>query len=128
MRKPIKGEGGVFPPYGRYHHGIVVTGAERLLFLSGQLAVSPDGTVPVGVLAQTELIFGNIDLLLAEAGMRRSNIVRLTTYLLDPAHRVAYMGVRDHWVEAPAPASTLLFINALAHPDALIEIEAIAAS
>lgn len=128
MRKPIKGEGGIFPPFGRYHHGMEVTGAERLLFLSGQLPFTLEGKVPAGMTAQAELVFANIDTLLNEAGMRRINIVRLTTFLLDPAHRGPYMDVRDRWVEAPAPASTLLFVSGLAHPDALIEIEAIAAS
>lgn len=127
MRKPITGEGRVFPPYGRYHHGIALDGASRLLFLSGQLGIGPDGSIPEGVAAQAERIFANIDALLAEAGMSRGNVVRLSTFLIDPADRGAYMEVRDRWVDNPAPASTLLFISALARPEFRIEIEAIAA-
>jgi 2-iminobutanoate/2-iminopropanoate deaminase len=127
VRKPITGEGTVFPPYGRYHHGIALDGASRLLFLSGQLGIGLDGTIPQGVTAQAEQIFANIDTLLAEAGMTRGNVVRLSTFLIDPADRGAYMEVRDRWVESPAPASTLLFISALARPEFRIEIEAIAA-
>lgn len=128
MRKPVAGKGTVFAPYGRYHHGIALEGAGRLLFLSGQLGIALDGSIPEGVAAQTEQAFANIDALLAEAGMNRGHIVRLTTYLLDPEARLPFMAVRDRWVNDPAPASTLLFISALARPEFLVEIEAIAAA
>ena len=59
--------------------------------------------------------------------MNRSHVVRLTTFLLDPEHRAPFMAVRDGWVEAPAPASTLVFISALARPEFLVEVETIAA-
>jgi 2-iminobutanoate/2-iminopropanoate deaminase len=127
VRKPVTGEGRVFPPYGRYHHGMAVDGAGRLLFLSGQLGLAPDGSVPAGVTAQSEQVFANIDALLHEAGFSRTNLVRLTTFLVDPADRTAFMAVRDRWVEPPAPASTLVFISALARPEFVVEVEAIAA-
>jgi enamine deaminase RidA (YjgF/YER057c/UK114 family) len=128
MRKPVEGEGRVFPPYGRYHHGIAVDGAQRILFLSGQLGIAPDGSIPQDVRAQAEQAFANIEALLMEAGMNRSHVVRLSTFLLKPEHRADFMDVRDRWVEAPVPASTLLFVGALARPEFLIEIEAIAAA
>jgi 2-iminobutanoate/2-iminopropanoate deaminase len=38
------------------------------------------------------------------------------------------MAVRDRWVATPAPASTLLFISALARPEFRVEVEAVAAA
>ena len=118
----------MFAPYGRYHHGIAVDGGSRLLFLSGQLGIAPDGSTPADLRAQAFQVFANIDALLEEAGLDRSHVVRLTTFLLDPADRGPFMAVRDAWVVDPAPASTLVFIQALARPEFLVEVEAIAAS
>jgi enamine deaminase RidA (YjgF/YER057c/UK114 family) len=113
-------------PFGHYNHAVEATGAQRMLFLSGQLGIRPDESVPESLSEQAELVFANIEAVLKEAGMGRRNVVRLTTFLLDPEDRVDYMRVRDAWVEEPAPASTLLFIKALALPAFRIEIEAIA--
>ncbi|WP_191061032.1 RidA family protein [Geminicoccus harenae] len=128
MRKALTGAAGVFPPHGRYHHGMAVTGSDRLLFLSGQVGICPDGSVPSGITRQTEQLFANIECLLKEGGMDRSHLVKLTAYLLDPGDRATYMAVRDAWVAEPAPASTLLFVHALARPDFMVEVEAIAAA
>lgn len=114
------------PPFGRYNHAVLTPGPPPMLHLAGQLGIAPDGRVPEGVAAQTAQAFANIDAILAEAGLGRRHVVRLTTYLLEPADRPAYMAVRDAWVAEPAPASTLLFIKALAQPELLVEIEAIA--
>ena len=126
MRKPIVGAGKVFPPYGRYHHGISVEAGSRLVFLSGQLGIAADGAIPNDLRIQTELVFANIDALLEEAALERRHVVRLSTFLLDPADRADFMAVRDAWVADPAPASTLVFIRALARPEFLVEVEAIA--
>ncbi len=37
----------IHPPLGAYTHQIEVGGGERLLFMSGQVGMAPDGTVPV---------------------------------------------------------------------------------
>ena len=96
--------------------------------LSGQLGIAPDGTVPGGVAAQAALCFDNLLAILAAAGMSAADLVRLTTYLTDPAELAAYMSVRDRYVGAPPPASTLLVVQALARPQFRIEIEAVAAT
>jgi enamine deaminase RidA (YjgF/YER057c/UK114 family) len=113
-------------PFGRYNHGILLSGPPPTLHLSGQLGIAPDGSIPDDVTAQAEQAFANIDAILAEAGLARRHVVKLTTYLLEPADRLAYMAVRDTWVEEPAPASTLIFIKALALPALRVEIEALA--
>lgn len=113
-------------PFGRYNHGILVASSPPVLHLSGQLGIAADGSVPKEVTAQAELAFANIEAILAAAGLARRHVVKLTTYLLEPAHRAPYMQVRDAWVTEPAPASTLVFITALAQPEFLVEIDAVA--
>ena len=117
---------GLPPPPGNYHHGVISSLPGRVLTLSGQLAIGLDGSVPDGIEAQTQRVFDAIDTCLREAEMSRADIVRLLVFLLDPADRPGYMAVRDRWVAEPAPASTLVFISALADPRCLIEVEATA--
>ena len=89
--------------------------------------VPPDGTIPADTAAQAEICFANIAALLREAGMAPADLVRLTTYLIDPNDRAGYMAARDRFVGSPPPASTLLIISALADPRYRIEVEAVAA-
>ena len=119
---------GIRPPFGRYHHAVEASGADRLLFISGQVGIRPDGTVPEAVAAQAEQAFANIDACLREAGFTRAQVLRLSVYLTEAEYRLGYMQVRDAWVADPPPASTLLVVKALALPTCKIEIEAVAAA
>jgi len=115
-------------PYGRYRHAVAVGDARRLVFFSGQIAVAADETIPTGIEAQTRLILANIEMQLAEFGLERRHLVRLTTFLVDPADRPGYMAVRDAWVPDPPPASTMVYVAGLVRPALKVEIEAIAAA
>jgi 2-iminobutanoate/2-iminopropanoate deaminase len=117
----------IAPPAANYSHATSVPPSARWLYLSGQVGVAPDGTIPVDIAAQAELCFRNIDAILRAADMAPADLVRLTTYLLDPDDRAAYMAVRDRFVGSPPPASTLVVISALADPRYKIEVEAVAA-
>ncbi len=114
-------------PYGRYRQVVSVPFAGRLTFVSGQLGVRADGSVPESVAEQARLAFAHIDACLAAAGAGREQVVRLSVYLTDLAYRGEYMAVRDAWVADPPPASTLLVVKGLALPACKVEIEAIAA-
>jgi 2-iminobutanoate/2-iminopropanoate deaminase len=119
---------GIRPPFGRYHHAIEVRDASRLVFLSGQLGIAPDGRAPETVAAQTAQAFANIDACLAATGLERRHVVRLTVFLTEAEYRQDYMRVRDAWVAEPPPASTLIVVKALALPGLHVEIEAVAAA
>lgn len=116
----------VSPPFGRYHQAVEASGAERLLFVSGQLGVRADGTVPDAIEAQAEQAFANIEACLAAGGFARQHVVRVTVFLTEPEYRQGYMNVRDAWVADPPPASTLIIVKALALPACKVEIEAVA--
>jgi enamine deaminase RidA (YjgF/YER057c/UK114 family) len=117
----------ISPPLANYSHAVEVPPNARWLYLAGQVGMTPDGTVPTSCADQAEACFANILAILAEAGMGPGDLVRLNTYLIDPADRAAYGAARDRHVAAPPPASTLVVVRALARPEFKIEIEAIAA-
>ena len=108
---------GVFEP-ATYSQAIKVTGAQTILFLAGQVAYDKDG----GVLHP-----GNFKGQAREAGGgRMESIVKITTYLTDVRYRPDLVPIREEFFGKKGPASTLIQVSSLSHPDYLIEIEAIA--
>ena len=118
---------GVFDPPG-YSQGIKVTGAQTILFLAGQVAYDKDGGVAHkgDFKAQARDIFGSIKKLVEAGGGTLANVVKINTYVTDVRNRPDFRVVRDEFFGAKGPASTMVEVCALAHPDYLIEIEAIA--
>jgi 2-iminobutanoate/2-iminopropanoate deaminase len=117
----------IHPPAANYSHATGVPPNARWLYLSGQVGIAPDGRIPEDTAAQAQICFANIEAILREAGMAPDDLVRLTTYLIDPRDRADYMAVRDRFVGSPPPASTLVAVAALADPRYRIEVEAVAA-
>ena len=111
-----------------YSQAIKVTGAQTILFLAGQVPYAPDGTVNhIGDFkGQARECFACIKKLVEGAGGTVKNVVKLNTYILDVENRPAYREARKEVFGDHEPASTMVQISALAHPDYLIEIEAIA--
>ena len=119
---------GIAPPFSRYAHGVVAAPDCRWLHVSGQVGIRADGTMAEGAEAQLEQAFANLFAVLAEAGMGRADLVKLTV-LLTAADQVGlYRSVRDRCLEGAVAASTLLIVAGLASPAFLVEIEAVAAA
>ena len=118
---------GVYDPPG-YSQGIKVTNAQTILFLAGQVSYEKDGTAKHkgDFKAQARECFACIKRLVEAAGGTVNNVVKLNTYILDVANRPAYREARTEVFGDHEPASTMVQISALASPDYLIEIEAIA--
>jgi 2-iminobutanoate/2-iminopropanoate deaminase len=74
----------VAAPFGPYSHAVEVPEGSRLLYISGEVGVLPDGTVPKGIEAQAEACWRNIIAILADAGMGVGDLVKITTYLVRP--------------------------------------------
>jgi enamine deaminase RidA (YjgF/YER057c/UK114 family) len=72
----------VASPFGRYSHAVEVPEGSRLLYISGEVGVLPDGTVPETLEAQAEACWRNIIAILADAGMGVEDLVKITTYLV----------------------------------------------
>ena len=109
-----------------YAQGIDVT-AGRLVFVSGQVGVTADGTPLDGVEAQTRQAIANVTAVLAEAGLTPADIVKQTIYLTDPADVPGFLAGASDSVTADPPATTMLIVAGLADPLLKVEIEAIAA-
>lgn len=109
---------------GIFAHGTVLDGATRLVFLSGQIGVSPDGVTQVGFEAQTHQAMDNVEALLTEAGLSQSDICRVVYYVTDAKHLKPLSDLRQkRWSSAASPAVTTLVVSALAAPDLLVEVE-----
>lgn len=118
----------IHPPFARYSHAIEVPAGSRLVFVSGQLGVNPDNTVPPTVEAQAERCFANIAAVLAEAGLGLGDIVRIDAFVTAREHMKGYMSVRDRMVGNPPPASTLVIVSGFTRPEFLVEVEVVAAA
>ncbi|HXU89640.1 MAG TPA: RidA family protein [Methylomirabilota bacterium] len=118
---------GMFDPP-TYSQGIKVSEAGTVLFLAGQVAYDKDGSVKHAgdFKGQAREVFRCIKSLVETAGGRMDNIVKLNTYLTDIRYRADLVPIREEFLGKKGPASTLVQVSALAHPDWLIEVEAIA--
>jgi 2-iminobutanoate/2-iminopropanoate deaminase len=115
------------PPFARYSHAVEVVAPARLLFVSGQLGVAADDTVPDSVEDQAVLCFENIKAILADAGMSFADVVRFSAFVTDRAYFPIYGAVRSRYVDGDAFASTLVIVSGFTRPEFKIEVEATAA-
>jgi 2-iminobutanoate/2-iminopropanoate deaminase len=118
---------GLFDP-ATYSQGIKVTQAQTILFLSGQVAYTADGSAAHrgDFKAQARGAYEAIKALVESQGGTLANVVKITTYVTDMRYRVDLAPLREEFFGKKGPASTLVEIPGLAHPDWMIEIEAIA--
>ena len=117
----------VSAPAANYAHAILSENPTAWLHTSGVIPIAPDGSVPVGIVAQAEVIWANIAAMLAEANMAPSNVVSVTTYVT-PGHDLGpIMAIRDNALDNHHAASTLVVVPELARPEWLMEIAVIAA-
>lgn len=118
---------GIAPPTGYTH--VVTTDARKTIYISGQIGIDPQGNVQEGLRAQTMQVFENLKTALASVGATFDNVVKVTYLIVNykPEDRVIVREIRAHYFNAQQPpASTLIGVQALALPELLIEIEAIA--
>lgn len=117
----------VHAPVGNYTHTAVVPAGTELVFISGQVAVRPDGTVPATFAEQAEVVFENLQACLAAHGLGMSSVVKLNAYLVTGHDVQAMRAVRQRYLGAHKPTSTAVFVPALVAPELFLEIEAVAA-
>src|SRR5262245_42951840 len=77
-----------------YSHGTEVASGSRMLFVSGQFGVAPDGSLPAEFAEQAGLAMANIESLLAAAGMTKANLVKLHYYLTRASDAPALAAIR----------------------------------
>lgn len=114
-------------PIAPYSHGVEIPASGRLLYISGEVGVARDGSVPADITGQAELVWKHILAVLAAAGMGVENLVKLNHYLTKPENIPAYGAVRTRYLGAARPASTMVVVARLLDPSWLVEVEAVAA-
>ena len=113
-----------------YTHAVKVSGCQ-LVYVSGQVAQDLQGN-PVGkddLKAQAEQVFHNLSEVLKASGGDFKDVVKLNYYVvgLTPERLADVRAVRGKYLtQATPPASTLVGVVALARPEYLLEVEAVA--
>jgi 2-iminobutanoate/2-iminopropanoate deaminase len=114
-------------PNGSYPQAVDVAGAQRLLFISGQIPVRSDGTVPSDFKTQARTAWANVEAQLRAAGMSLDNLVKVTIFLSERAYSTENREVRRAVLGDRAVALTVI-ITGIFDAAWLLEIEAIAAA
>jgi 2-iminobutanoate/2-iminopropanoate deaminase len=97
-----------------------------LLFISGQVPIADDGTVPADIAGQTLLVVGKIEAHLAAHGLDWGAVVKLTYFLRDINDLQPFRDVMLAELPAPRPAASLVEVSNLIDPRFRIEIEGVA--
>lgn len=123
-------DGVAAPAAGGYAHVVGVDlGDSHMLFVSGQLPLDGDGSI-VGtgdMGAQTRQVFENLRIILEAEGATFADVVRMGTYVTSLDDPDAVREVRREYLGTEPPASTLVQVRALVVPEAMIEVDVIAA-
>jgi 2-iminobutanoate/2-iminopropanoate deaminase len=101
----------------------------QLLYISGQVARDTNGNV-VGtgdMRTQAREVFQNLRQVLQAAGGDLKDLMKITTYITNIEDFPTLAEVRSEVFQGELPASTLIVVKSLFHPDFLIEVEGIAA-
>ena len=102
--------------------------AGDFLFISGQVARSAvtaaaDAADEYG---QAKIIFGKIRHLVEAAGGKIDDVVKMTIYVVNIRNNKEIWRARKEFFTGDFPASTLVEVRALASPEILLEIDAVA--
>ena len=115
-------------PSGVFSHATSVEASGRLVFISGMTARRPDGSIAgIGDISeQTRQVCENVKAAVEAAGGTMDDICRVDVYIRNMEQFDAIHKVRREYFREPLPASTVVEVVKMTHPDYLIEISAIA--
>jgi len=109
---------------------VVAVRAERMLYISGQIALDQAGELvgPGDLLAQARQVFANLKAALDAFGATFDHVVKLNYYMVDIGQIPVVRAVRDEYVNVQRPpSSTAVEVRRLFRDEFLIEIDAVAA-
>ena len=108
---------------------IDLSDTKRLIWVSGQIAFDEHeefvGKDDIG--AQTEQCIKNIESALKKLNASLDDVVQVTVFVKEMSGLKTIHDVRLEYFKEPYPTSTLVEVKGFVHPDALIEINAVAA-
>jgi 2-iminobutanoate/2-iminopropanoate deaminase len=111
-----------------FSQGTIIPAGSKIVIVGGQNGLDADGKlVGDSVRAQSEQALRNVLAVLEAAGATQADVAKLTIYLVEGSDiNEGFAAAQEVWGPYPT-AITGLFVSALAAPDRLVEIEAIAA-
>jgi 2-iminobutanoate/2-iminopropanoate deaminase len=112
---------------GGYTNALEVVGAQRFLFVSGQIPETADGEMLPDFEGQCHQVWSNVLASLSAAGLRVENLVKVTTYLACRTDADVNSAVRREVLGDHRPALTVVLAG-IFDSAWLLEIEAIAAA
>ena len=127
-RKTALNPDSVATPLKPYYSNAVRSDAGPLLWISGQVALDADGKL-VGegdLRAQAVQVLDNIQAILADSGAEMEDIVKVTVYVTDIRAFNDIADIRERYFPKDGPSSVICEVSALAWPEFMIEIEAVA--
>ena len=112
-----------------HHTFVTVSGTGKMVFVAGQLAREANGNClgKGDMRAQIQQVGETIKACLEALGATLADIVKTNTYVTDYEEFSRHGDMRLRYFGPATPTSTTVQISRLADPDAMIEIEAIAA-
>jgi enamine deaminase RidA (YjgF/YER057c/UK114 family) len=115
-------------PSGVFSHATAIEARGRLVFISGMTSRRADGSIAGGgdIEAQTSQAVENLKAAVEAAGGTMDDICRVDVYIRNMEQFDAIHKVRREYFREPLPASTMVEVVKMTHPDYLIEINAIA--
>lgn len=109
---------------------VVVSGSAKTIYIGGQDAVDESGNIlgKGDIAAQTKQALHNLQLALAAAGAGPEHVIKWNLYVVQGQDlQAGFAAFQEAWGEQQnPPLITFAFVAGLAHPDFLIEIDAIA--
>ena len=117
----------IHQPGPAYSHSAIVPAGTELVFISGQVGLRPDGSLPESAGEQARQVFENLSAVLAAHGLDATALVKITTFVRTGADLQAVRAERSTFMAGHRPTSTLVFVPQLADPAWLVEVEAVAA-
>jgi 2-iminobutanoate/2-iminopropanoate deaminase len=111
-----------------YAQAVKVEGGRTMLYLAGQVAYDANGNAAhaADFRAQARAALQAVKDQVEAGGGTLRDVVKVNTYLTDIRHRADYGPIREEFFGKKMPAHTLVAVAALAQPEFLIEIEAVA--
>jgi 2-iminobutanoate/2-iminopropanoate deaminase len=101
---------------------------DNLVYTAGQVGVNPETgeLAGSGIQEQTKQVMENIKLLLEAAGSSMEKIIKCLVFITDMKDFQAMNEVYKSYFEKDPPARSCVEVTALANPELIVEIEAIA--
>ncbi|MFL2771337.1 MAG: RidA family protein [Rhodospirillaceae bacterium] len=115
------------PTGGYTQRSVEIPAGSRILYISGQTATDADGYTPEDAETQADIVYAKVGQTLRDAGMDWKDLVKTNVYMINPSDIMAIVKAGAKHNPNGVQAGTLVYVKALALPEVLLELEAVAA-